>query len=215
MRPRLLACVAGAVCLAGCSSVSTDPHTGGLMGGIHGITTGAYAKRIDDKQAEVADLEAAGEALGQRVGDAQQRLKSLDRMFAERTSKLARLKSEIAEIDRLIAAGKLGMTAGQGTLASIETDNARKDEILRPLQAERDTLARMIQELEQNHIVEAQNYQRMRSPSEPGKVQPGSSSETQMADIEKRLQESVKTETAIEMRIDRAKRDAQKAARTG
>ena len=215
MITRISLCAAVVVALSGCANVSTDPHAGGLMGGIHGITTGAYDKRLVEKQAEVDDLQAAGDALGRRVGDAQARLKSLDRTLAERSSKLSKMKADIAAIDRVLASGAIDTSINRGALERVRADNARKEELLRPLQAERDMLARMVEELEQDHIVEAQNYKRLRSLGGPG--QDGSSplNETQMADLEKRLQESAKKEQGIERRLDQAKRDAGLTADTG
>ena len=177
-----------ALSLVGCAGASTDPHTGGLAGGLTGITTGAYDKRIGDREANVADLDAAGAALSNRVGSAKQRLGDLERRLAERTSSLQKMRAELQAIDKAIATARAGIAAQQGTLGSVEAENQRKNAVLTPLLTERNALARMVDELENNHRIQAQNYQRYKStpgasPSSPANA----GDDVQVAEMEKRL----------------------------
>lgn len=207
-------CVSGGLMSAGCANVSTDPHTGGLIGGINGITTGSYDRRLADKQADVADLEAAGDALQNRIGSARERLANLDRKLSERKSAIGKMKADIAEIDKLIAVGRSGMAAQQGTLGSVQSDNSRKEALLRPLQIERDTLENMVRDLEQTQIIEAQNYRRLKSYGPDGGSSPGAA-ETQMADLEKRIQDFGIKQAEATRRLDQAKKSAAEIANAG
>lgn len=191
-------CAAFALTLSGCAGASTDPHTGGLIGGINGLATGAYDKRIADRQAAVADLETAGLALSSRVQSAQDRLALLDQTFASRRAKLAQMKAEIAEVDKLLAAGSTSKVVQMGMLSGIKADNARKEDIRRPLEAERIKLTTMVSELEQTQRLEAQNYERLKSRQISPDGTPAAETDAQLADIERRMKsmEQKETETA-------------------
>lgn len=201
-------CAALVLTLSGCAGASTDPHTGGLIGGINGLATGAYDKRIADKQADVADLETAGLALSSRVESAKDRLANLEQALATHRVKLAKMKAEIAEVDKVLAAGASSSVVQMGMLAGIKADNARKEDIRRPLEAEREKLTTMVRELEQAQRLEAQNYERLKSlPTSPDGT-PAAETDTQLADIEQRMRRMAQKETETAALLETFKQTA-------
>lgn len=199
-----------ALLVSGCSSASTDPHTGGLMGGIAGITTGAYDKRLAEKQTEVAELDAAGDALKARIGSSEARLRDLDKKIAARKSKIERMKADLAEIDRMLKSGAAETAAAKGTLTTVESENKRKAAILAPLKAERDTLQRMVNELEEGQRIEAMNYQKARTPQAPDAAQ-----STQIVELEKRALELDRKQDEAQTRVAQMKESVAKLAKAG
>jgi len=190
--PLLLCSLIGTIMIAGCANVSTDPHTGGLAGGVNGLMTGAYDQRIAARQDQIADLDAAGDALNTRVGAAQGRLQHLEQRLANQKKGLEKLRRDLAEIDLAIASSRASASVLRGAKAAADADNAAKEQARAPLQAERETLDRMVRELEENHRIEAMQYER-------GKRNPGSSETTvAVAESERRAKEfDQKQQTAL------------------
>lgn len=173
-----------AALIGGCAGASTDPHTGGLAGGINGLATGAYDERIEARQVALDDMDAAGDALGRRVGQSKDRLRDLDRQLAAQAKGLEKLRAVLADVDRAIAASEADLAAQKAVMGGVADENTRKSIALKPLKAERDMLARMVEELEENHRVEAHNYQRSKQP--PTTPARPAGDEVQLADVEQR-----------------------------
>lgn len=162
-RTQLSACAACAVALlAGCADVTTDPKAGGLAGGINGLVTGAYDQRIADRQASLDRLNDAEAALVARAGSAEGKLRAVDKQIAQRKSAIERLRADIAEIDRSIEKARRLRAISGGMEASARAANARREQDLAPLLAQRDLLKRMTDDLEaverQSAIVATQGY---------------------------------------------------------
>lgn len=172
-RARLWACGC-ALLLGGCAGASTDPHTGGLAGGITGLATGAYEQRIADRTASLQSLNDAEAALSRRVGTAQDRLKALDGQIASRKSALQKLKAELAEIDRNIARVRQSIAVERGIEGAVKTANDKKRAALKPLEAQRDLVRRMTDELEANERQEAMLYEQLKAKPGTAPAAPGS-----------------------------------------
>lgn len=156
-----------ALILGGCAGASTDPHTGGLAGGITGIATGAYDQRVAAREASLQSLNDAEAGLVRRIGSAEDRIKALDRQIAARKAALQKLKAELAEIDRSITLVRQSIAVGQGMEASARAANERKALALKPLEAQRDLVRKMTDELEASERKEALYYEQLRRPG-PG-----------------------------------------------
>jgi septal ring factor EnvC (AmiA/AmiB activator) len=195
-----------ALVVAGCATASTDPHTGGLAGGIAGITTGSYEKRLDERQAAIDDLDQAGAALNGRIGAANDRIRDLERRLASRTNNLQRMRAELAEIDKSIATIRVTNAAKQGTLSSVEAVNQNKNAVLTPLISERNKLQTMVEELESNHRREASDYQQLKAaPPAPATPAGRSSEDIQVAEMERRARELDQKQYDAAQRIEKLK----------
>lgn len=86
----LLAALAAGILLGGCATTD-DPHEGGLMGGIHGLNTGAYDRRVQEREESRQHLQEV-----QRELDAEK-----SELSSERTSKQARLDQLNAKLGKL------------------------------------------------------------------------------------------------------------------
>lgn len=179
------AAIMTALLLGGCAGVSTDPHTGGLAGGIRGLATGAYDQRVAVREASLQSLEDAEAGLVRRIGVAGDRLKVLDRQMASRKSALQKLKLELDEIDRTIALVRQSIAVGGGIDASVRAANDRKASALKPLQAQRDLVKRMTDELEANERQEAINYEQLKGGA-PDRAAPPDKNDTSIAAFEAR-----------------------------
>ena len=155
------------------------------MGAIAGITTGSYDKRIGDREADVSSLEAAGAQLSNRVGSAQDRLRELEGRLAARKSNLQKIRAEIAAIDRTIASARASITALQSARDGAKEDLARKVAIHQKLLDERNTLDRMVQDLERQEVIEADLYERNKKAPQVPSSAPGSG-DVRIAEMEKR-----------------------------
>ncbi len=87
---------------SGCQTVSSDPREGGLLGGMSGLQSGAYERRVQDREARLAEMRAVQQDLERDQGTLAQRYDTLSRQVAEDQTRLTRLNSEIAGLDRNI-----------------------------------------------------------------------------------------------------------------
>lgn len=82
-----------------CEGVTTDPREGGYFAGKCGLATGAYERRLQQRQAILGRLEAHHQSLEARVTAANRSRTELDSELAAADAKLQRDK---AEIDALV-----------------------------------------------------------------------------------------------------------------
>lgn len=96
----------GVVLLAGCAA-SVDPREGGLAGGLRGIMSGEYDKRLQDRQQRVAQLESEANSIrsdqvrlirdrGRKEGELAQLRKEVDTIH----NNIVRAQDEIKAITK-------------------------------------------------------------------------------------------------------------------
>ena len=142
---------------AGCTA-STDPTQGGLVGGLHGLSSGAYDQRVRQREESLQRLRSIQQTLDQES-------KGLE---AERASKSKqveleqrRLQALSTETDRLSASvGRL-----QTTLATQQTKKAELQERLDELRQKIEALGRssssdmQVEQLEEQRAALEKEYQ--------------------------------------------------------
>jgi len=119
---KLLTIVVSAVILTACT-VSSDPRQGGLVGGLHGLSTGAYDARIQQRQEELTRQQSANQGLKEqsealereaqeqqielaaeqkRMIKMEENLSSLEENVKRLKAKSGKQKAEIATLKRKI-----------------------------------------------------------------------------------------------------------------
>lgn len=101
------------LCVVGCSTLSDNPREGGFLGGVMGIESGAYDRRIEERQ---RNLDALNQAQRQEAG-----LQS--GLLAEKTEAKSALEQlrrqsdglnrEISALNKKISAQKVSTQAAQ------------------------------------------------------------------------------------------------------
>jgi hypothetical protein len=102
-----------ALAAAACAR-SNDPHDGGFVNGVVGLTSGAYQERLDQRQQQVDSLEQARR-------DMEQRLSATEQERAARQADAERLQQTVAALEQQSElAGERLMTAQRRDLAERE-----------------------------------------------------------------------------------------------
>ena len=146
----MLVIVSPAAVLTGCAGATTDPRAGGLAGGINALATGAYDKRLAEREAALRDLDAAETALAGRAAASTDRLKTIEKEIAGRKVAIKRLKADLAEIETKMARVRAQSAILGGVRSAVDGANDRKRDALRPLEDQLATLRAMTDELESN-----------------------------------------------------------------
>ena len=101
-----------------CEGVTTEPDQGGLIGGICGVSTGAYARRTVERMNELDRLEQIQRGLQVRVDENEritsdlearidrlsQRVRSLARRVEDESSAEARARESLASVEGEVSA---------------------------------------------------------------------------------------------------------------
>ena len=135
--------------LVGCAS-STDPHEGGFFGGVQGLSSGEYDKRIEERQnrldrmrqdkealdRENKQLTKQDEVLQAKVDKEKHRLNKLNKDTNQLRKRIAELEKEgnvtQKEIDRLnkrMKALQHGIDSTNRSLDALEGDNGTPEAI--------------------------------------------------------------------------------------
>lgn len=143
---------------SGCAPQKYDPAQGGFIQGVSALATGGYAARVDDKEAELQELQRQADYLEQRReavaaenADAKKRLAAAEAELSTLQEGQARLRNQLKEatrakrasaaeaatlqaqvdaLDRDIAAAREG---GSPDVGRFERLQRRQDEILESL----------------------------------------------------------------------------------
>lgn len=98
--------ILSALLLAGCVTTE-DPHEGGFFGGVHGITSGAYERRAQEREENLAkmramqkELEAETAALDAEKQQRQQVLEREKRALAALNKDVKALDARVARLSR-------------------------------------------------------------------------------------------------------------------
>jgi len=163
MYRKLVVTIASAAVLSACA-VSDDPRQGGLFGGLHGLSSGAYDARVRDRQNELdrqqavnQDLKDQSETLEseaelrdyqltleqQRVARMERDLSSLESDVNQLKAKSDKQKTEIAALQRRIKDHKQKLKTQQSALAELDRagGSSADPDRYRVLVQERDYLA--------------------------------------------------------------------------
>jgi chromosome segregation ATPase len=107
--------------LAACVT-SDDPRAGGFIGGISGLSSGAYDRRVQDRQDATSALQAENEALERRAKEVQGRrvAATQDREAAARL--LTTLQGDLTSLKQKLAAAKKSGSASSATLDKLRND---------------------------------------------------------------------------------------------
>ncbi len=87
--------------IGGCAA-STDPHEGGLLGGIVGLSSGEYERRIQERQARLQRLRAIQGGLQQETASLEARKTTLKKQLKAEKQRLSRLKRDVSALERRI-----------------------------------------------------------------------------------------------------------------
>lgn len=110
IRHLLIATSVGMI-LGGCATTD-NPREGGFIGGVQGLSSGSYERRVRERKDNLARLKAIQEDLDQEsatlTAEKQKRQKILD----EERSKLAAINKDIASLEKKLA--KMEKEKGEG-----------------------------------------------------------------------------------------------------
>jgi peptidoglycan hydrolase CwlO-like protein len=148
-------CCAASAVVAGCSDVSTDPRAGALAGGVNALATGAYDRRLAEREATLRGLDQAENALAGRLASTNERLQSVEREIAKRKTALAKLQAEQKAIEKSIEKLRSRLALRSGVQRSVDQENDRRRAAMQPLEAQLAKLKAFTDELEQNGHQEA------------------------------------------------------------
>lgn len=99
---RILIAIGAGLILFGCATTD-DPHTGGLVGGMHGLSSGAYDRRISEREDNLAKLRAIQKDLDQETvsltSDKQQR----EQILEKEKGKLAAMNKDVSALEKSLA----------------------------------------------------------------------------------------------------------------
>ncbi len=122
MRRVALALLLSPLVMGACEGVSSDPRQGGFAGGVCGLSTGAYQRRLDARQRELDGLDAINRRLESRAASGQREAAGLTARIAQQKRQLAAAQAELAQL-------RVEVTALQqlGTTHRAELEAARRE----------------------------------------------------------------------------------------
>jgi chromosome segregation ATPase len=125
--------IAGATAALGACATTDDPREGGFISGVQGLSSGAYERRVREREdnlaklrAMQADLEQEGSALTAEKAKRQQILAQERSRLAELDADVGALQRKLAEMDRAGSAGDQRVQDLQGRVAGLKDRLARQ-----------------------------------------------------------------------------------------
>ncbi|SHO51356.1 hypothetical protein [Desulfopila aestuarii] len=97
--------------LAGCAGVDQDPRSGGLLGGISGLSSGSYENRVKEREARLEQLRATQRQLDAETGQLEEQKSAAYAKVAKDQAEVNAMQSEIAQLEKKSKA----LAAQQGT----------------------------------------------------------------------------------------------------
>lgn len=122
MRRVALAVLLSPLVMGACEGVSSDPRQGGLAGGLCGLSSGAYQRRLDARQRELNSLDAINRRLESRAGNGQREAAGLAARIVQQKRQLAAAEAELAQLRVEVAA-----LQQLGTYRHAELEAARRE----------------------------------------------------------------------------------------
>lgn len=188
------------VALSGCAGATTDPSTGGLAGGLNGIVTGAYERRITEKQNELNDLEASERALLSRIDASHQTQTSLSLESVALRGRLERIEAKSRALDEQLVQARAALGDDAASLAALEK---KRDELRERLMA---LLEREQRHAEMRQAIDS-GAKKARSGSIPSKaeVRDHSSTAADAAEVKRIEKDQADLEAMVAAALQRGK----------
>ena len=102
MKQHTLILIPIVVFLTACAT-STDPHEGGFLGGVQGLSSGEYDSRINERQARLDRMKQEQAALDNEKKSLTQNKSSLEKKIRQEKQQLAKLKKKNRSLETKIA----------------------------------------------------------------------------------------------------------------
>jgi chromosome segregation ATPase len=97
--------------LGGCAGVDQDPRSGGILGGISGLSSGSYDNRVKDREARLEQLRATQRELDAEKGQLEEQKSAAYAKVAKDQDRVNTMQSEITQLEKKSKA----LAAQQGT----------------------------------------------------------------------------------------------------
>lgn len=104
--------------LAACAATD-DPRQGGFVSGIEALRTGAYDRRIEERKAQLSELERLQAALERRAGEAQADAQASSDEVARLSRELADIRAQNTQAAERLAALKRVSKLSEAVLAGL------------------------------------------------------------------------------------------------
>jgi chromosome segregation ATPase len=155
-----LLCLTASTLLLGACATTDNPREGGFFGGVQGINSGAYDKRIQEREDSLQRLNAIKQELGTeqarlssdrqrkqaRLDGLQQQLSQLDRETAQLSRQLDQKRSQLAGDREKTAKLKQDLAQLRQDIARVESKRTSGRPVPE-LEAERDRLEQEYRQL--------------------------------------------------------------------
>ncbi len=154
---------------SGCAgNVSNDPHQGGFFGGLAGLSSGAYQKRVDDQQANLAAINQANQQLQVQQQQALAEEQSGKQVEAQLHTRLTKLDQDSRHLRAMVARLRAKSTESAQEIADLRDQTEQlnhrgaelREKIVHTVE-EREALAQQIGSLEQKKEVLYETYQNL------------------------------------------------------
>jgi chromosome segregation ATPase len=89
--------------LAGGCATSKDPHEGGFIGGVQGLSNGGYEQRLKEREERLQRLRDEQQALDKESSDLKNRQSSLQKKLASDKRKLKKLSADTSKLKKQLA----------------------------------------------------------------------------------------------------------------
>lgn len=90
------------VLLTGCATTD-DPREGGFFGGVHGISSGAYERRAQEREENLAKMRAVQKDLEAETANLDEQRSQRQMVLNQEKSKLATLNKDVKALDAKLA----------------------------------------------------------------------------------------------------------------
>lgn len=86
--------------LSGCASGDQDPRTGGLLGGISGLSSGTYDSRVKEREARLEQLRATQRQLDAEKGQLDQQHSAASARLQQDQAQATALQADISRLEK-------------------------------------------------------------------------------------------------------------------
>lgn len=80
-------------------AVSSDPRQGGLLGGLHGLKTGAYDTRVQQRQAELDRQQSLNQGLKQQSETLEREVRAQDLVLVSEQQNLSKMENDLSNME--------------------------------------------------------------------------------------------------------------------
>jgi len=119
MRIKFLYIIILAATLSACA-VSDDPRQGGFLGGLHGLSTGAYDTRIQERQEALSSHEKANQLLQEQSKALGKEVVIRDKTLSEEKQNLAKMEGDLSRLDSEVGQLKVKSDKQKAELAQLK-----------------------------------------------------------------------------------------------